>query len=102
MTYRQRQRLKRRGRGHIRSRLLLALGVVVAVALLVVLSAVAWVISIAATAPDIKDLKPIDKGASSVIYAADGSRLGYVQSDQIRTPIHWEDMPVSVRQATVA
>jgi penicillin-binding protein 1A len=37
-----------------------------------------------------------------VIYAADGSRLGYVQSDEVRTPVQWQDMPVSIRQATVA
>ena len=29
----------------------------------------------------------------SVVYAADGSRLGYVRSDEIRTPIPWSDMP---------
>jgi penicillin-binding protein 1A len=102
MTYRQRQVRKRRGKGHVRSRLLLAFGLVVAVCGLVVLSAVGWVISVAATAPDIDELKPIDKGSSSVIYAADGSRLGYVASDSVRTPIEWDDMPLHMRQATVA
>jgi len=102
MTYRQRQVRKRRGHGHIRSRLLLGFGCIVAVCALVVLTAVGWVISVAATAPDIDELKPIDKGSSSVIYAADGSRLGYVQSDSVRTPVAWEDMPVALRQATVA
>ena len=102
MTYRQRQVRKRRGKGHVRSRLLLAFGLVVAVVGLVALSAVGWVISIAATAPDIDELKPIDKGSSSVIYAADGSRLGYVQSDSVRTPVEWDDMPLAIRQATVA
>jgi len=63
---------------------------------------VGYIVSIAATAPDINDLKPIDKGASSEIFAADGSRLGYVQSDEIRTPIRWEAMPVEIRQATVS
>ncbi|MEA2368984.1 MAG: penicillin-binding protein, partial [Thermoleophilaceae bacterium] len=51
---------------------------------------------------NISELKPIDKGATSVVYAADGSRLGYVQSDTIRTPIPWADMPVAIRQGTVA
>src|SRR5919107_210874 len=102
MAARQRQVRKRRGKGHVRSRLLLGFGLVVAVCGLIALSAVGWVISIAATAPDIDELKPIDKGSSSVIYAADGSRLGYVQSDSVRTPVVWEDMPVPLRQATVA
>ena len=102
MTYRQRQLRKRRGTGHVRSRLLLAFGLVVAACGLVALSAVGWVISVAATAPDIDELKPIDKGSSSIIYAADGSRLGYVQSESVRTPIEWDDMPLAMRQATVA
>src|SRR4051812_9107834 len=102
MTHRQRKARKRRGNAHIRSRMLLGFGLVVAVLLIVAVSAVGWVISIATSAPDIRDLKPIDKGASSQIFAADGSRLGYVQAEQIRTPIDWADMPVTLRQATVA
>ena len=58
--------------------------------------------SFRATAPDINDLKPIDKGASSEIFAADGSRLGFVQSDIIRTPVSFQSMPVAMRRATVA
>jgi penicillin-binding protein 1A len=67
-----------------------------------VASAVGWVISIASTAPNIDTRKPIDKGATSEIFAADGSRLGYVQSSEIRVPIQWKDMPPTLRQATVA
>ena len=102
MTYRQRKDRKRRGKGRIGRRLLLAFAVVVTVALIGAASVVGYIASIAASAPDINDLKPIDKGAVSEIFAADGSRLGYVQSSEIRTPITWDDMPVSLRQATVA
>src|SRR3954453_10979694 len=102
MTHRQRQLRKRRGRGSVGRRALLAFGLVVAVALLAALSVVGWIISVAATAPNIDQLKPIDKGASSIIYAADGSRLGYVQAAQVRTPVRWAQMPPTIRQATVA
>ena len=71
-------------------------------AAIAVLSVAGYVIAIAATAPDLSELKPIDKGESSVIFAADGSRLGYVQSDEIRTPVAWSDMPEYLREATVA
>ena len=37
-----------------------------------------------------------------MIFAADGSRLGYVQSDEIRTPVPWRDMPADMRQAVIA
>src|SRR3954468_8042245 len=102
MTYRQRQVRKRRGKGNVRKRTFLGFGLILAVLAHAMLSAVGWVIAVAASAPDIKDLKPSDKGQNSVVYAADGSRLGYVASDTNRTPITWEDMPLSVRQATVA
>lgn len=102
MTYRQRKERKNRHRGKLRTKLALGLGVILAVALIGAASVVGYIVSIAATAPDINELKPIDKGASSKIYAADGSLLGYVQSDEIRTPIDWDDMPVRLRQATVA
>jgi penicillin-binding protein 1A len=102
MTHRQRQVRKRRGKGNVRKRAFLGFALVIALAVLGMLSAVGWVIAVAASAPDIKDLKPTDKGENSVVYAADGSRLGYVQSDTNRTPITWADMPLSIRQATVA
>ena len=51
------------------------------------MSVAGYVIAVAATAPDLSELKPADKGSNSVIFAADGSRLGYVQSDEIRTPV---------------
>jgi penicillin-binding protein 1A len=100
MTYRQRQ-LTRRRRQHV-SRGLFALGIFGLVLAIAVLSALGYVLGVAATAPDLSELKPHDKGANSVIYAADGSRLGYVQADIIRNPVPWRDMPTGVRLATVA
>jgi penicillin-binding protein 1A len=102
MTHRQRQLRRRRGRGSPRSKILLGFGVVAIVAVIAVLSAAGYVIAIAASAPDLSELKPIEKGESSVIFAADGSRLGYVRSDEIRTPVPWRDMPKHLRDATVA
>src|SRR3954451_14969638 len=102
MTYRQRKERKRRNQGGVGKKILLSFGVLIAVILIGIASVVGYIVSIAATAPDINDLKPIDKGAVSEIFAADGSRLGYVQSSEIRTPIQWKNMPVPLRQATVA
>jgi penicillin-binding protein 1A len=81
---------------------MLAFAVLLLTAMVVVLSIVGYIAAIASTAGDITDMKPIDKGSSSVIFAADGSRLGYVQSDEIRTPVAWKDMPQYLRNATVA
>jgi penicillin-binding protein 1A len=100
MTYRQRK--ARRRRGARRNPALLIVLVPILIAGAVGLSAVGYVIAIAADTPPLSELKPADKGATSVVYAADGSRLGYVKSDEVRTPVPWSDMPPAVREATVA
>ena len=102
MTHRQRQHRRRRGRGRGGRRIALGLGIVGITVGIAFLSLAGYVIAVAATAPALSELKPADKGESSVIFAADGSRLGYVQSDEIRTPVPWRDMPREVRQAVVA
>jgi penicillin-binding protein 1A len=81
---------------------LLGLGVLATVSVIAVLSAVGYVLAIAASAPDLSELKPADKGQLSVVYAVDGSRLGFIQSDVLRRVVPWRDIPVNMRRATVA
>jgi penicillin-binding protein 1A len=102
MTYRQRKQRRRRHGGGPRSKFLLGVGVLALVAIIGALSAVGYVLAIAATTPDLDTLKPDEKGQTSVIFAADGSRLGYVQSDIIRKVVPFKAMPPVIRQATVA
>ncbi|MCX6386051.1 MAG: transglycosylase domain-containing protein [Solirubrobacterales bacterium] len=78
------------------------MGVALSIVLVGVLGAVGYVVSVAASAPSLSSLKPIDKGAVSVVYAAGGERLGFIESDEIRTPIVRADMPKMLRMATVA
>jgi penicillin-binding protein 1A len=100
MTYRQRKQRRRRStRGKPVFVGFAVVGTLVAIA---ALSAVGYVIAVAATAPALSELKPKDKGQNSVIYAANGALLGYVKSDEIRTPIGWDEMPEDLRNATVA
>jgi penicillin-binding protein 1A len=101
MSYRQRKS-RRRNRHGVRSKVLLALGVLATVVVIAILSLAGYVLAIASTAPDLSELKPVDKGQISVVYAADGSRLGYVQSDVLRRVVPWSDIPVDLRRATVA
>ena len=102
MTHLQRQRRRRRHGGHARNKVLLGLSVIGAGLLLGMLALVGYVVSVAATAPDISSLKPINQGATSSIYAADGQRLGSIQADEFRTPIASAKIPLVVKQATVA
>jgi penicillin-binding protein 1A len=101
MSHRKRQLRRRRRRVRFRNPALLFLSVMLSVVAIALLAVVGWVIATAASA-DLDDLKPIDKGETSAIYAADGSLLGYVQADDIRTPIPWNQMTVDLRRATVA
>src|SRR3954453_1401348 len=102
MTHRQRQARRRRHKARPRNWILLGLAVLAAGVGISALAGVGYVLAAAGTAPNVDDLKPIDKGASSEIFAANGRRLGYVQSSTIRTPVTWEDMPPVLRNATVA
>lgn len=47
-------------------------------------------------------MKPIDKGQNSVIFAGDGSRLGMINSDEVRTPVKLKKIPQSMQDATIA
>ncbi|MFL5875543.1 MAG: transglycosylase domain-containing protein, partial [Solirubrobacteraceae bacterium] len=66
------------------------------------LSLVTYILSVAAEAPDIDTLKPVDKGSVSQVYAADGRRLGFIESTNLRTPIPDRMIPKVAKQATVA
>jgi penicillin-binding protein 1A len=99
MTQRGRRRHRRSRKP---SKILLGLGVLAALSAIGVLSAGIWVLSVAAEAPPIEDLRPVDRGTSSEVFAADGTRLGYIQSDESRTPIKFDRVPDDLKNATIA
>src|SRR4051812_29882925 len=102
MSRRERQRRQRRNKGGPARPVFLALGVITTLAALGVLAAVGWVVSVATSGPSIDSLKPQDQGAASVVYAADGQKLGSITTDVLRTPITGGQIPQVVRDATVA
>src|SRR4051794_23677791 len=104
MSHYQRKQRRRQTRGTHKGRnlALVGLGVIAAGLVIGVASVVGYVISIAATTPNIDELKPINKGETSAVYAANGRLLGYVRSSIIRQPVIEDDMPTDVRNATVA
>jgi penicillin-binding protein 1A len=67
-----------------------------------VLGVVGWVVDVANSAPDISQLKPRDPGQLSEIYAADGTLLGYIRSDVLRTVLPSRAIPRLVTRATIA
>jgi penicillin-binding protein 1A len=61
-----------------------------------------WAVNVYESAPPLSSLKPVQKGRSSAIYAADGSLIGFIQAENIRQPVPERAMPQTLRDATVA
>jgi len=97
----QRTRRQRR-RGGIGSKLLIVGGAVFAIVAIAIIGVTSWVLDVAADAPSLASCKPIDKGGNSALYAADGSKLGVIASDEARTPVAIERIPKQLQLATVA
>jgi penicillin-binding protein 1A len=103
MSRRERQRRRRRNRGSPAVRaFLIMLSVCVAAIAIGALGVVGWVVDTAASAPDIGSLKPRDPGQVSEVFAADGTRMGYIHSDTLRTVVHGNRIPLILKRATVA
>jgi penicillin-binding protein 1A len=65
-------------------------------------TAVSWVYRTAASAPPLSSLKQKNPGALSEVFAADGTRLGFIQSDDLVTPVASNQFPKVLQDATVA
>jgi penicillin-binding protein 1A len=102
MTSRARKRHRRSRNGSVGKKILLGLTVILSLAGLALASVGFWVQDILASAPSVDELKPIDKGETSFVYAADGSSLGAIQADTVREPVDLKEVPESLQHATVA
>jgi penicillin-binding protein 1A len=98
----QRNRRRQRHRGGARGKILfVGLGVAALLAIATI-GVVSWVLDVAAKAPSLAACKPIEKGGNSTLYAADGSKLGVVASEEAHAPVSIERIPKSLQHATVA
>jgi penicillin-binding protein 1A len=102
MTARQRRRHRRSQGGSVGKKLVLGFVVVLVMIGIGVASAGIWVLDVAADAPDIDTLEPAEAGSNTQIFAADGTSLGYVQSDILRTPVALDKIPNRLQKATIA
>src|SRR5215218_9300671 len=102
MSRRERNRRRRRNQGGPHRIIFLTLGLVFTGIAITGIAAVAWVVNVANSAPSLETKKPIELGATSRIYAADGTRLGFINANILRTPVTSDAVPEVVRQATVA
>jgi penicillin-binding protein 1A len=98
----QRNRRRQRRRSGVRSKLLFTgAGAIVAVALAGIAIA-SWVLDVAAEAPSLDACKKVGRSGNTVLYAADGSKLGVVDSDEANAPVSIGRVPKRLQLATVA
>ena len=101
MSARARQR-HRRSRSSIGKKILLGFGVVLAILGIAAGSAALWVLDIANSAPSVDTLKPIDSGENTEVFAADGSRLGFIDANIVRERVGLGEIPDQLQRATIA
>jgi penicillin-binding protein 1A len=98
----QRTRRQRRRGGGLGGKLLLVFGAVFALLAISVIAITSWVLDVAADAPSLATCKPVDRRGNSTLYAADGTKLGVIASDEAHVPVSIERIPKRVHLATVA
>jgi penicillin-binding protein 1A len=64
--------------------------------------AMSWAVDVYESAPPLSSLKPVQRGRSSAIYAADGSLIGFIRASTIRQPVPSRALPENLKNATVA
>jgi penicillin-binding protein 1A len=101
MATRIRRRRRRPRRSHWQK---IAIPVGVLGALLAVVGgiAAAWALDVYNSAPPLASLQPVQKGESSAIYAADGTLIGFIRSNNVRQSVSSDQLPQTLRDATVA
>jgi len=98
----QRSRRRQRRRGGVGGKLALVGGGLFVAIVLAAIAVTSWVLDVAAEAPSLAACKKVDRRGNTTIYAADGSRLGLVDSDEARAPVSIERVPRQLQLATVA
>ena len=93
MSRQARQRRRRHNRAGPARILLVGGGVALAALLVGVIATVGYVLDVARSAPSLTSLHPSVSGGSSQVLASDGTRLGFIQSDELRSPVSWDQIP---------
>jgi penicillin-binding protein 1A len=96
------RRRRRKPHHPIWHKVAIPLGILAALVMIAGGIAAAWAINIYNSAPPLSSLKPVQKGRSSAIYAADGSLIGFIRSENVRQPLPEKAQPLVLREATIA
>src|SRR6201994_3902100 len=98
----QRGRRRQRRRGSAAGKLAIVAGTVLALVAIAVIAVTSWVLNVAADAPSLASCKQAERHGNSVIYAANGERLGAIASPEASAPVPVAKLPRRLELATVA
>jgi penicillin-binding protein 1A len=98
----QRGRRRQRRRGSVGTKVAIVAGLVLAVIAIAVIGVTSWVLNVAADAPSLASCKHAERHGNSVIFAADGERLGAIVSPEASAPVTTAKLPRELELATVA
>jgi len=96
------RRRRRQSHGRLWPKIAIPLAVIAALFVVAGVVGAAWALNIYNSAPPLESLKPVQKGRSSAIYAADGSLIGFIRSSNIRQPVPSSALPQDLKNATIA
>jgi penicillin-binding protein 1A len=96
------RRRRRKPHHPIWHKIAIPLGIVIAMLLVAGGIAAAWALNVYNSAPPLNSLKPVKQGRSSAIYAADGSLIGFIRSENVRQPVPGKALPQVLKDATIA
>lgn len=66
------------------------------------LAAAGWIVRTANEGPPLKSFTKRNPGSLTEVLASDGTRLGFIQNDELVTPVKSDDLPKVLKEATVA
>src|SRR6185437_12974168 len=98
----QRGRRRQRRRGSVAGKLAIVAGTVLALVAIAVIAVTSWVLNVAADAPSLASCKQAEHHGNSVIFAANGERLGAIVSPEASLPVGQRKIPRKLELATVA
>ncbi len=98
----QRSRRRQRRRHGAAEKLLIVAVTVTAIVAIAIVAATSWVLAVAAKAPSLAACKSIDRGGNTTLYAADGSKLGVIDSETADQPVAINRIPKNLELATIS
>jgi penicillin-binding protein 1A len=102
MSRHARKRRRAQGRAGPTRFLLLGGGALFVAVLVGAIVVVGYVAHAVQGTPALASLHANVGGGTSEVFAADGTPLGFIQSDELRTPVSWSEIPQNLEEATVA